>query len=277
MNSTTDIAADKIAVLGAGNIGEALIAGLISAGVEPLRITATNRSPERGAELAERYGVVTTDDNNEAAVDADVCFLCVKPAQVLGVIEEIGDTVAKNEVSTALVSMAAGVTISAMESAASSAGTSVARVMPNTPMLVGRGVHIAAFGRYVEEDQHNAIRAMLAATGQVVELDESLIDVATALSGSGPAYYFLLTEALIDAGVALGLPRETASQLATATAAGAGEMLAGEKSAAELRHAVSSPAGTTAAAIRELEESGLRGALYRATDACACRARELGK
>lgn len=268
---------DKVAVLGAGNIGEALISGLIAAGVEPLRITATNRNRERGAELAERYGIVTTDDNNEAAVDADVCFLCVKPAQVLGVIEEISDTVAKNEVSTALVSMAAGITITAMEGAASSAGTPIARVMPNTPMLVGRGVHIAAFGRYVESDQHELIAAMLASTGEVVELEETLIDVATALSGSGPAYYFLLTEALVDAGVSLGLPRETAVKLATSTAAGAGEMLVGDTPAEQLRQAVCSPGGTTSAAIRELEESGLRGALYRAAQACSERAAELGK
>ena len=277
MTSTPDFSADKIAVIGAGNIGEALISGLIAAGVEPLRITATNRSRERGAELQERYGVVTTDDNNEAAVDADVCFLCVKPPQILAVIEEISGTVAKNEVPTALVSMAAGVTIAAMEAAASAAGTPIARVMPNTPMLVGRGVHVAAFGRFVEEGQQEVISRMLASTGTVVELDEALMDAATALSGSGPAYYFLMTEALVDAGVALGLPRETATRLAAATAAGAGEMLAGDTPREQLRHAVCSPGGTTAVAVRELEESGLRGSLYRATEGCARRARELGK
>ncbi|WJY67220.1 pyrroline-5-carboxylate reductase [Corynebacterium auris] len=276
MNSTPDIAVDKVAVIGAGNIGEALIAGLVEAGFDPARITATNRTTARSEDLAERYGVVTTADNNEAAVDADVCFLCVKPHQILGVIEEISDTVAQNDVATALVSMAAGVTIPAMESAASSAGAPVARVMPNTPMLVGRGVHLAAFGRYVEDSQREAITRILAATGEVVGLDEALIDVATAVSGSGPAYYFLFTEALVDAGVSLGLPRETAEKLARATAAGAGEMLAAGRSPAELRHAVSSPAGTTVAAIREFEESGLRGSVYRAAEACARRARELG-
>lgn len=277
MTSTAEISADKIAVIGAGNIGEALISGLLAAGIEPLRITATNRNRERGAELAERYGIVTTDDNNEAAADADVCFLCVKPGQIVGVIEEISETVAKNEVSTALVSMAAGVTIAAMEGAASAAGTPVVRVMPNTPMLVGRGVHIAAYGRFVEDGQRGAIARMLASTGTVVELDESLMDAATAVSGSGPAYFFLMTEALVDAGVALGLPRETAARLAAATAAGAGEMLLGDTPPEQLRHAVCSPAGTTAVAVRELEESGLRGSLYRATEGCARRARELGQ
>ncbi|WP_342318939.1 pyrroline-5-carboxylate reductase [Corynebacterium mayonis] len=276
MNSKPTDFVDKIAVIGAGNIGQALISGLVAAGVEPLRITATNRSRESGEEVAQRYGVVTTDDNTEAVSGADVCFLCVKPKQIPAVIEEISDTLARNEVSTVLVSMAAGVTISAMEGAASAAGTPVARVMPNTPMLVGKGVHLASFGRFVEADQRRVILDMLSCTGQVVELDESLIDIATAVSGSGPAYYFLLTEALIDAGVSLGLPRDTAVKLATATAAGAGEMLLGEQSPAQLRHAVSSPAGTTVAAIRELEESGLRGALYRATEVCADRARELG-
>ncbi|WP_172812425.1 pyrroline-5-carboxylate reductase [Corynebacterium timonense] len=267
---------DKIAVIGAGSIGEALIAGLVDAGCDPQRITATNRTKRRRDDLAERYGIVTTGDNTEAAADADLCFLCVKPYQILDIIEEISDVVAHNEASTALVSMAAGITISAMETA-SSAGTPVARVMPNTPMLVGRGVHLASFGRFVEDTQREGITGILAATGEVVSIDEQLIDVATAVSGSGPAYYFLFTEALIDAGVALGLPRDTAERLARATAAGAGEMLASGRSPAELRHAVSSPAGTTAAAIREFEESGLRGSVYRATEACARRARELGK
>lgn len=267
----------KIAVIGAGNIGEALIAGLVKAGVEPTSIFATNRNPERSAELAQRYGILTGSDNVEAVTDASVCFLCVKPAQILDVIEEISDTVARHDESTAIVSMAAGITLTAMEGAVSAAGTPLVRVMPNTPMLVGKAVHVVASSRYVDDEKRAEVFGILGATGRVVEVPEKLIDAATAVSGSGPAYFFLLTEALVDAGVSLGLPRDVAEELARVTAGGAGDMLAGETPAAQLRHAVTSPAGTTAAAIRELEESGWRGAIYRATGAAARRSAELGR
>ncbi|MCT2287993.1 pyrroline-5-carboxylate reductase [Corynebacterium sanguinis] len=267
----------KIAVIGGGNIGEALIAGLVDAGVEPTSIFATNRSPERSAQLSERYGVITGSDNSEAVTDAIICFLCVKPGQILEVLEEISDTIARHDESTAVVSMAAGITLASMESAVSAAGTPLVRVMPNTPMLVGKGVHVAASGRYVDEDKRAQVLEALAVTGHVVEVPEKLIDAATAVSGSGPAYFYYFTEALIDAGVSLGLPRDVARELAVATASGAGEMLLGEKTPAQLRYDVSSPAGTTAMAIRELEESGVRGALYRATEAAAKRSAELGQ
>ncbi|WP_249399772.1 pyrroline-5-carboxylate reductase [Corynebacterium qintianiae] len=267
----------KIAVIGGGNIGEALIAGLLKAGVEPTSIFATNRSPERSSELAQRYGILTGSDNVEAVTDASMCFLCVKPAQILEVIEEVSDTVARHDESTAIVSMAAGITLAAIEGAVSAAGTPLFRVMPNTPMLVGRGVHVVASSRFVDEEKRAQVLGVLAATGRVVEVPERLIDAATAVSGSGPAYFFLLTEALVDAGVSLGLPRDVAQELAAATASGAGEMLMEGTSPAQLRHAVCSPAGTTVAAVRELEESGLRGALYRATEAAAARSAELGE
>ncbi|EEI16147.1 pyrroline-5-carboxylate reductase [Corynebacterium lipophiloflavum DSM 44291] len=267
----------KIAVIGGGNIGEALIAGLVDAGVEPTSIFATNRSPERSAQLSERYGIITGSDNSEAVTDAGICFLCVKPPQILEVLEEISDTIARHDESTAVVSMAAGITLAAMESAVSAAGTPLVRVMPNTPMLVGKGVHVAASGRYVDEEKRAQVLGALAVTGHVVEVPEKLIDAATAVSGSGPAYFYYFTEALIDAGVSLGLSRDVARELAVATASGAGEMLLGEKTPAQLRYDVSSPAGTTAAAIRELEESGVRGALYRATEAAAKRSAELGR
>lgn len=266
----------KIAVIGAGNIGEALIAGLVSAGVDPKAITATNRSPQHSEELAQRYQVAAETDNREAVQEAEAVFLCVKPAQIGEVLEEIGEVVEGNDVATVLVSMAAGVTLSAMDAAVPTAGAPLVRVMPNTPMLVGKGVFAVSWGRYVTEEQRRVVRCLLASAGEVVEVAEAQMDAVTAISGSGPAYYFLLTEALIDAGVSLGLPRELASRLATATADGAGAMLTGSVSPAELRAAVSSPAGTTVRAIRELEESGLRSAVYRATEACAARSAELG-
>ena len=132
-----------------------------------------------------------------------------------------------------------------------------------------------AYGRYVSDEQREGVRTMLGAAGKVVEVDEKQMDAVTAVSGSGPAYFFLLTEALIDAGVSLGLSRELATELATATAAGAGSMLQANPDPVALRAGVSSPAGTTAAAIREFEESGLRGAVYRAAEASAARSAEI--
>lgn len=267
---------ERIAVIGAGNIGEALISGLVGSGVDPDSIIATNRSPERGEQLAERYGVRTTTDNREAVRDADVTLLCVKPGQILDVIAEVGEELTDSGSSTVLVSMAAGITIAAMDEAVSAAGTPIVRVMPNTPMVVGKGVLAAACGRFVDENQRSGVVKLLSAVGQVVEVAESQMDAVTAISGSGPAYFFLVAEALTDAGVSLGLPRDLAERLACATAAGAGAMLEGEDSPSQLRANVSSPAGTTVRAIRELEESGLRGAFYRATEICARRSGELG-
>lgn len=267
-----------IAVIGAGNIGEALISGLVNSGVNPETITATNRTEARREELTRRYGVITTDDNVEAVTDAEVCFLCVKPYAIAEMIEELSDAIAANDTSTVLVSMAAGVTLDAMSEAVSSAGTPLARVMPNTPMQVGKGVCVVSFGRFVEEDQRELVTDLLGATGEVVVVPEKLIDAASAISGSGPAYFFMIAEVLVDSAVSLGLPRETATALATATAEGAGAMLTHSgKTPVELRAGVSSPAGTTVAAIRELEESGVRGAFYRATEAAASRAGEIGK
>ncbi|WP_257183477.1 pyrroline-5-carboxylate reductase [Corynebacterium cystitidis] len=268
----------KIAVIGGGQIGEALIAGLIASDHDPKHITVTNRRPQRAEEFGQRYGVHTTDDNNEAAANADVVFLCVKPAGIVDVIDEISDTVADNDVATTLVSMAAGVTLETMEEAISAAGTSIVRVMPNTPMLVGKGVCAVAPGKFVAEDQLDYVVKLLEATGRVVVVPESQMDAVTALSGSGPAYIFLVAEAMIDAGVSLGVSRDSARELVSATIAGAGAML--EQEGADpvaLRAGVSSPAGTTVAALRELEESGVRGAFYRALEKNAERAHELGK
>lgn len=268
---------EHIAILGAGNIGEALISGLVASGVDPKSIVATNRTAARSTHLAKAYGIETGSDNRTAAKAADAIVLCVKPAQIAAVLDEISEEIDDASEQPVVISMAAGVTIAAIEEAASAAGVPVARVMPNTPMLVGKGVLAVAFGRFVDDGQREAVRELLAPAGTVVEVAESQMDAVTAISGSGPAYYFLLTEALVDAGVSLGLTRELASKLAAATAAGAGEMLAGDTAPSELRAGVCSPAGTTVAAIREFEESGLRGAVYRAASASAIRSAELGK
>lgn len=266
----------KIAIIGGGQIGEALIAGLIAAGREPSTITVTNRTQSRRIELTDTYGVATTSDNVEAVSDASVVFLAVKPKGILRVIEEISATVDAND-DTTLVSLAAGVGLAAMEDA-TSAGTPIVRVMPNTPMLVRKGVSGVSPGRYVDKEQLARVTEMLESVGDVVVVAESDMDAVAALSGSAPAYYFLITEALIDAGVQLGLTRDVATRLAKGSATGAGALL--EQSGAEpavLRANITSPGGTTAAALRELEESGVRGAFYRAAERCAQRSAELGK
>lgn len=266
----------KIVVIGGGKIGEALISGLVTSGLDPQSITVTGRRPERGAELRERYGVRDSTDNRQATEDADVVFLCVKPKMIVEVLGEISDAVEGNDVTTVLVSMAAGMPLATMEDAVV-AGTPVVRVMPNTPMLVGRGMNAVATGRFVTGEQLEQVTGLLSAVGEVLPVAEADMDAVTALAGSSPAYFFLVAEALIDAGVSLGLTRAVAEKLVVTSAAGAGIMLSESgQDPASLRANVSSPAGTTVAALRELEESGLRGAFFRATEACARRSAELG-
>ena len=264
-----------VTVIGGGKIGEALIAGMVRAGVNPKDIHVSNRTPERGQFLKDTYGIVPFEENGPAVDHADVVFLCVKPQQVLGVVEEIA-TVVDNNDATTVVSMAAGVKITAIEELLS-AGAPVVRVMPNTPMMVGKGVSAVAPGRFVGPEQLALVVELLEKTGVVLQVAESQLDAVTAMSGSSPAYVFLLAEAMVDAGVQLGLTREQAASLVTGSLVGAGAML--EQPGADpvaLRANVTSPGGATAAAIRSFEESGLRAAVYRAAQACADRSRALG-
>ncbi|MGD7003102.1 pyrroline-5-carboxylate reductase [Corynebacterium halotolerans] len=266
----------SIAVIGGGKIGEALISGLVASGVNAGDIRVTNRREERGNELREKYGVVTLSDNSQAVDGADVVFLCVKPKGILAVLGEISDSLAENDGDTTVVSMAAGISLGAMEEAVS-AGTPVIRVMPNTPMLVRQGMCAIAGGRFTTDEQVETTRQLLTAVGDVRVVAESDMDAVTAMSGSSPAYIYLVAESLIDAGVNLGLTRDAAQELAISAIHGAGAMLkeSGDDPTA-LRVNVSSPAGTTVAALRELEESGIRGAFFRAAEACAARSAELG-
>ena len=267
----------KIAVIGGGKIGEALIGGLLSGDYDPTDIVVANRRPERSDELKERYGVTAVDDDATAVENADIASLCVKPYDTLGVVESIADVVDHNDTDTILVSMAAGITLSSLEGIAS-AGTAIVRVMPNTPMLVGKGVNVIARGRFVSDEQLETVSDLLGLLGYTAEVKESQMDAATAVSGSGPAYFFLVLEAMTDAGVNLGLPRELAKELASQTALGASTMATQEGAdPVQLRANVSSPGGTTSAATRALDENGLRTAFYRAMEACAKKSEELGK
>lgn len=266
----------QIAIVGGGNIGEALLRGLLEHEVAPKDIAVSNRRAERSEYLRDTYQVTTTEDNAVAVAGAAVVFLCVKPAQVVQVLNELSPTLELQE-DCVVVSMAAGISIAQLEEA-TVAGTPIVRVMPNTPMQIGRGVSAVTPGRFCHEENLEQVATLLRHVGDVIEVRESDMDAVTALSGSSPAYLYLFVEAMVDAGVHLGLSREVARQFAVGSFAGAAEML--RNPAADpvvLRAQVSSPAGTTVAGIREFEESGLRGMVYRATEQVARRSAELSQ
>ncbi|CCI84097.1 pyrroline-5-carboxylate reductase [Corynebacterium otitidis ATCC 51513] len=267
----------SIAVLGGGKIGESLISGLVkSSEVNAGDIKVSNRRQERADELSEAYGVTTTLDNAEAVAGADVVFVAVKPPKVAGVLEEVAGAL-KEAGNPVVVSLAAGIGLDALQEPVAE-GTPVVRVMPNTPMMVGRGVCAVSRADNVSDEQLTLVEDLLSTVGRVVAVDEANMDAVTALSGSSPAYIYLVAESLIDAGVQLGVPRAQAVELVTGAVAGAGDMLTGSGDGpAQLRINVSSPGGTTVHALRELEESGIRGAFFRAAEACAERSAELGK
>lgn len=267
----------RIAVIGGGKIGGALIGGLIEGGISSQSIYVVEKFAPRMAELREQFGVVDADDASHAVEGADVVFLCLKPHVTVPVLEEISSALDSEESSTVVVSVAAGVTISSLEKVCA-VGTPVVRVMPNTPMLVGKGVCAVAPGRFTTETQIEHIKKLLSKVALVEVVDESLMSAVTAVSGSGPAYFFQFVEAMTDAGVNLGLNREQAQRLASATAAGAAEMMMQEGAdPTRLRADVTSPGGTTAAATRVFEEEGLRRAVHRALTACYDKAEELGR
>ncbi|BDH55614.1 pyrroline-5-carboxylate reductase [Tsukamurella sp. PLM1] len=265
---------ENIALIGGGRIGEALLGGLIAAGHAPGTLAVTEPHAGRAAELAERYGVRTSETVGGAVDGAGLVVIAVKPDVVAAVLPDVAAALRPGAV---VASVAAGVPTTTYE-AALPGGTPVVRVMPNTAMLVGRSMSGISGGRDATEAHVALVRGVMEAVGQAIVVPEAKLDALTALSGSGPAYAFLVAEAMIDAGVDLGLTRDQATTLATHTIAGAGAlMVETSMSPVELRAAVTSPGGTTAAAIRELEKNGLRPAFYAATRACAERSAELGR
>ncbi|KGH48361.1 pyrroline-5-carboxylate reductase [Modestobacter caceresii] len=263
----------RLAVIGGGKIGEALLAGLVRQAGDGREFLVVERSPERAAELTARYGVGTTDLAG-AAARARVLLLAVKPQDIDTLLAALGPYVTPEHL---VVSVAAGVPTSRVE-AALPAGTPVVRVMPNTPALVDAGMSVLSAGAHATEAHLDEAEALLLPVGQVRRVPESQQDAVTALSGSGPAYFFFLVEAMIDAGILLGLPRTVAADLIVQTAYGAAVMLrdSGEHPV-QLREAVTSPGGTTIAAIRELERHGVRAALIAAIEAAHQRSVELGR
>ena len=266
----------RIAVVGGGRIGEALIAGLRNAGTQAQDIVVIEAVEARAAELGKKYNILATG-LDIGCEGADVIVVAVKPGDVPAVVERIGNAISDSVHESIVVSLAAGVPTSVMENKLS-AGSPVVRVMPNTAMLVGQGVSAVCKGRFARDEHLEQVITIMESVGAVVVVNEGQIDAVTAVSGSGPAYFFLLTEALVDAAVEQGLPRDVALTLATGTALGAGAMLtAGGDGPADLRAAVSSPGGTTAAAIRRLEAGGVRTAVADAVEAAATRSRVMAQ
>ncbi|WP_328467003.1 pyrroline-5-carboxylate reductase [Actinoplanes sp. NBC_00393] len=260
-----------VAVIGAGKIGELVISGLLRSGWPASRLLITARRPARGAELAEKYGV-TVVENAEAVTRADILAIAVKPQDAAALFDEIG---AKVPAGKLVVSLCAGLPTSFF-AARLPEDTPVVRVMTNTPALVDQAMTAISAGPHAN-DEHLAIaEEMFKPLGATLRVPESQQDAVTALSGSGPAYFYLLVEAMIDAGILLGLPRQVAHELMVQTAIGSAVMLrdSGEHPV-KLREAVTSPAGTTISAIRELEKHGVRAALLAALEAARDRAREI--
>ncbi|MEU8656373.1 pyrroline-5-carboxylate reductase [Actinoplanes philippinensis] len=260
-----------VAVLGTGKIGELVVAGLLRSGRPAATVLATARRPARAAELTERYGVAVVD-NATAAEQAGVLAIAVKPQDAGALLDEIGPRIPAD---TLVVSLCAGLPTAFFASRLAE-GTPVIRVMTNTPAIVDQGMTAISAGPHATGDHLAIAEAMFTPLGATVRVPEYQQDAVTAISGSGPAYFYLVVEALIDAGVLLGLPRTVAHQLAVQTAAGSALMLrdSGDHPV-KLREAVTSPGGTTAAALRELERHGVRSALLGAAEAARDRAQQI--
>jgi len=263
---------DAIAILGGGKIGEALLSGLLRGERTAGDIVVSEKHPERASYLAETYGVQVTGVA-DAVKQAATLLLAVKPQDIDTLLAEVAQVIEPRHV---VVSVAAGVTTRHIERALPE-GVAVVRCMPNTPALVDQAMTAVAGGAHAGDDHLAVAESLLGAVGRVVRVPESQLDAVTALSGSGPAYFFYLVEAMIDAGILLGLPRTLAAELIVQTAVGSATMLrdSGEHPV-QLREAVTSPGGTTIAAIRELEVHGVRAALLAAIEAAARRSKELG-
>ncbi|HKI39056.1 MAG: pyrroline-5-carboxylate reductase [Mycobacterium sp.] len=288
----------RIAIIGGGSIGEALLSGLLRAGRQVKDLVVAERMPERAKYLADTYSVLVTSVA-DAVDNASVVVVAVKPGDVGSVMGEVARVAAAADSDSAeqvFVTVAAGITIAYFESKLP-AGTPVVRAMPNAAALVGAGVTALARGRFVTDPELGEVSALFDSVGGVLTVPESHMDAVTALSGSGPAYFFLMVEALVDAGVAAGLSRQVATALTAQTMAGSAAMLLErmdfdgpatvgldgaaargilpDATAAQLRATVTSPGGTTAAALRELERGGLRIAVDAAVQAAKRRSEQL--
>ncbi len=266
--------ASQVTFIGAGNMAGAIIGGMIESGFAADAITATSPDDAVLAPLRERLGIHTATDNAAAVAEADVVVLAVKPQIMRQVCEGLRDAAQARR--PLIISVAAGLPAETLERWLGGE-LPVVRCMPNTPSLVGAGAAGLYANARVDEAQRRLATELMEAVGLVEWVDdEALLEAVTAVSGSAPAYFFLMFEAMEEAGVRLGLPADTARRLAMQTAFGAAKMaMASDKPPAELKRNVMSPGGTTERAIEHLEQAGLRTALAEAMEACAARAREM--
>ena len=271
MAASTEGGSRTVAILGVGVMGSTLLAGLLRSGRNAADLVITGRNVERAEELAETYGVRLMS-NVDAAVDADTLVLVVKPQDMDGLLAEISDHVRPGAL---VVSLAAGITTGFLEERLPS-GTAVVMVMPNTPALVDEGMAAISPGKHCDEGHLNEAEELLRSCGKVLRIPEKHLDAVTAISGSGPAYIFYVVEAMIEAGVLLGMPRATSTDLVVQTLYGAATMLkeTGQHPTV-LREQVSSPGGTTMAALRQLDDHKVRAAFVTAMEAAAKRSKEL--
>ena len=261
----------RVAVLGTGKIGEALVSGLLRAGKPAGEVLVTARRPERAAQLHATYGVDVVS-NAEAAAKADTLMLMVKPQDMAALLDELAPHVPAGKL---VVSGAAGITTQFISSRLAE-GVPIVRVMTNTPVLVDEAMSAISAGAHATEEHLARTEEIFAPVGKTIRVPEAQQDAVTALSGSGPAYFYYLVEAMTDAGILLGLPRAVAHDLIVQAAIGAAVMLrdSGEHPV-KLREAVTSPAGTTIAAIRTMEDHGVRAAMIAALEAARDRSQEL--
>lgn len=262
-----------LAIIGVGRMGEALLSGLLRSGwVEPGQVVATARREERCAEVAREHGVRATTDNREAIDAADVAVIAVKPQSVGALLADVGDAFRPGQT---IISVIAGVPTSRIE-AATPDGVAVVRVMSNVPVQVDEAMSVVSPGAHASDGDLEIAEKILGHVGKVLRLPEEHLDAVTALSGSGPAYFFLLAEAMIDAGILLGIPRDVSTELIVQTMVGSAKMLRDTgQHPVELREMVTSPGGTTIAAIRELEKERVRAAFLAAIEAAKVRSEEL--
>jgi len=263
---------ERIAIIGGGRIGEALLSGLLSSGWSD--IVVTSRRETRVAELHERHDVEATTSNTDAVRGAAIVVVAVKPQDIDALLEEIGPLLTTEQT---VLSVAAAIPTKRIEAHIAD-GVPVVRAMPNSPSTVHEGMAGISAGAHANDEHLALAEEVLSHLGRVVRVQEDAMDAITALSGSGPAYFALLAEAMIEAGILLGLSREISTTLVVQTMLGTGKQLRDEKMhPVELRESVTSPGGTTIAAIRELEQAGVRAAFLNAIQAAMNRGRELAE
>jgi pyrroline-5-carboxylate reductase len=263
---------ERIAIIGGGRIGEALLAGLLSSGLSD--IIVTSRREERVAELHELHGVEATTSNPDAVRGAAIVVVAVKPQDMDALLDEIGPLLTREQT---LLSVAAAIPTKRIERRIAD-GVPVVRAMPNAPSTVHEGMAGISAGSNANDTHLAQAEAVLSHLGRVVRVPENAMDAVTAVSGSGPAYFALLAEAMIEAGILLSLSREVSTTLVVQTMLGTAKQLRDEKMhPVELREFVTSPGGTTISAIRELEQAGVRAAFLNAIQAAMTRARELAE